>query len=180
MIRRFRAVIAAAVLALGMLIPALLAPSVALAALTCPTTSEQHYGNTGNPILGILYEGPNWPVGYPDGHTLCIHVPVNGSISIANLKTVAYAYDSFHENNVCYGQLATSYGTWNDCASGVKVNFSCHYSAIFYGDANYTGGSSYSFSASGTVANLATIGQDNIWSSLKITYHSICGGAPAP
>lgn len=145
--------------------------------LVCQSGSEQHYGQGADPITFTVYESASRLIGHPNGHHVCIHQGAY-SVNIPNLKNVAYAYNSTYEDSVCLGQLATSYGTWNDCISSIEWNLpSCHYTFAVYADANY-GGLIYSLTGpTNTWANFNGFNNDAA-SSIKLTYSSVCPTSP--
>lgn len=174
--RRIAALLSASIIALGML-GATVAP--VSASFTC---SGDGYDWAGSGTTYVkIYELTNYnPPGDPaNSGILCVRAPSSGSTSIPDLKTVAYTnvWDTFSPKH-CDGQLITSYGTWNDCASSVKVSMDCHHQVTAWPDANYGGTPIFAFSVSGQFS--MSIGGDNRVSSLKITYNSICQTAPAP
>lgn len=130
--------------------------------------------------VAILYETPNYNGASgdwfgPNGGALALYVTSTGSLSIPDLKAVGYDVPGPDTQDYvrCDGQLISSYGTWNDCASSIRVSIDCHHAVTFYSDANYGGSIVYSFSASGSVSSMS-LSKDNTISSLKITYHSVC------
>ena len=156
-------------------------PSIAFGnGLTCPAGDHRDIGNTGySTVWFVGYESPNFNVGADanKNSTLCLWWNTTQSYGEPNLKDVPL-FSS--EDSICEGQLATSWGTWNDCISSFKVYLDCHHAFSLYADANYSG-VLYSFSDTGTFTRATMpFGWDNAASSLRLTYHTLCGGAPAP
>ena len=182
--KRLRAFLVAAFLATAVLLPITATP--VFASLSCPNSASQIIpsgsGNGSDPVGLIVYESANYAQGYPDGHALCFQVHTNYSTLVDNLKHVGSPcctyqwWPAFEANNVCYGQLSTSYGTWNDCISSIKMSTTCHWTADFYLDSFY---GSYAFSMQG-VQSISTVpvGQGNAISSIKLTYNTVCPASP--
>jgi hypothetical protein len=99
---------------------------------------------------------------------------VGFNASVSNLKSIPFS----DGGNTCNGQYWTSYNTWNDCTSSVKVSINCHYKVAMYKGSDYTEGT-LGFSASYNYSTMPS-GWDNVISSIKITYSSICQTEPAP
>lgn len=121
MIRRFRAAIAATLLTLGLLIPALLAPTVATASIACPTFATQRGSGTN---VVVLYEGTGFTNSQPNHNALCMAVDINhhAGLILPNLKNIG-----FNDATPCDGQLFTSFGSWNDCITAIKLSAPCNY-----------------------------------------------------
>ncbi len=152
----------------------MLVPS-AFASLTCPSGSDDHLGPLNAPVMAILYEEPYDKIAagtYPNGHVLCIHGQVGSSVLVPNLKNVAYTWYRGVEDSVCYGQLFTSYGTWNDCITGARLNAGCHWSLTLYSDSNY-GSQLFSWNSTGANPDIGA-GRNNTASSLKLSYLANC------
>lgn len=170
MIKKIVAV--AAVLAL------LLSVQVAVTPVSAAVACASNYDQIGSgSVMAVIYETANYNAGQDGAHSggLCIKASSTGSIYIPNLKNVAYRNPLDGSlAKVCDGQLASSYGTWNDCAGSLKVAVDCHHSVLFYSSENYSG-LMWSYRNT-TVGNPGPwgIGWDNVMSSVKIVYSSLC------
>lgn len=152
-------------------------PQTASAAVTCNSNFDSIGTGT---VFAVIYETSNYNSGQDGAHSggLCIRASSTGGINIPILKNVDYN-NPLDTSVVCDGQLATSYNTWNDCAGSLKVSLDCHHDVDFYSSENYSG-LMYSYSASANNPGPWGIGWDNVMSSIKVIYHSVCQSAPAP
>ena len=164
-----RVVVALALVISTMLVTA--APTLAFASSCGQTVGS-------GTLYAVLYESDNYndnfgqPAG-PDYGVLCIRAASTGSTLVPNLKNVLYQVAGGDAS--CSGQLATSFNTWNDCISSFQIVLDCHHDFAFYQDSNY-GSASYAYSWPGGSKSSLVFGQDNTFSSLKLTYHSACVG----
>lgn len=168
-----RLVMTVALLGAGLTITA---PGAA-ASLSCPSSSDVvGSGNT----YAILYESPNYNDGrdvqFPDYAQLCLKASSTGALGVPDFKAISYRGGSGLGDGICDGQLATSYHTWNDCASAVRVSIDCHHKVSFYENTNYSG-LLMSFSVSGGYSSLNITTNDK-FSSMRITYTSVCATSP--
>lgn len=162
----------------GLALVLALFPSVASATITCPSASLAQTdipdGSTGSGVL-VLYESSGYNAGYTStsahAGTLCFRVFPTTGLSVPNLVNVPYSDSG--ASDICDGQLAGQYGTWNDCASSFKVNTDCHHTIFLYSGANYVGNIYTIDGGARNVSDLTPINNDTI-SSVKITYHSSC------
>ena len=168
--RRLAVIVTAVALSIASLVA--VAPP-AFASLTCPSGGTQHIGSTSDPTLVILYENTVTSTGNSptnnDWRIVCIHSHAGSSWSWVNLKTLAYPSGG---DGVCDGQLATSYGTWNDCITGLKFSADCHWSFSLYADSSF-GSLLYGWSSPHTVDDMP-FGWDESASSFRLTYSSVC------
>lgn len=170
--RYLMAVLAASLLAVSILVAS--GASIVDAAFSCSAGGLYDLAGSGNVYLE-LFETQNYNIGQDAAHSgvLCIAAPATGSTNIPNLKNVAYTNDYDQSPaHVCDGQLATSYGTWNDCTGSVKASIDCHHSFSLYKDSDYGGTLVWSGTVSAQLSFNAA--SNDIVSSVKITYHSAC------
>lgn len=140
--------------------------------LTCPAAPMGTIYGSGT-IRLILYEMPDYNVGEPmpnNRGALCI-ASGSATFSIPNLKDVLYADNT---EISCNGQSATSWHTWNDCASSFKFVSDCHHALTMYVNANYDL-LSYTSTGSWSVPSMGA--NNNTVSSLRVQYYTACQSA---
>jgi hypothetical protein len=167
--KRLRAILLATML-LATTLAVGVQPTFAFSASDCSSTRVAVHKIGSGTLYAEAFEYANYNSGNISLGVLCIYAPTTGSSSSNEFKQEAFI-DGYGGNH-CDGQLATSYGSWNDCVSSIQFVSDCHHTLTFYTNSSYDS-VAWSSAATVSVSGLSFL-VDNTFSSMRLTYHSAC------